>query len=77
MPAQRVLGALLDDPAYEWRDASTDLVRAASERWLAVYRDQPFTLADAVSFELMRTEGIDRAFTFDNHFVVAGFSLLT
>lgn len=75
-PARHILSALLDDPAYEWRDASTDLVRAATDAWLEPYRDQHFTLTDAVGFEVMRSEGLDQAFTFDNHFVTAGYTLL-
>ncbi len=35
-----------------------------------------FSLVDAVSFEVMRRQGIDRAFAFDPHFTEAGFSLL-
>lgn len=34
------------------------------------------SLVDRVSFELMREEGIDRAFAFDDEFETAGFRLL-
>lgn len=75
-PAQRRLSALLDDPGYEWRDVSVDLVRSAQEAWLGRFSDQAFSLVDALSFELMRREGLDRAFAFDHHFEIAGFELL-
>ena len=74
--ARRTVAALLDDPIYEWLDASQDLVRSALGGWLERFRDQPFTLTDAVSFEVMRRKRIKRAFAFDEHFVTAGFQLL-
>ena len=75
--ARRTVAAVLDDPAYEWLEAPPDLVRAASAAWLDRYRDQDFTLTDAVSFELMRRQRIRQAFAFDTHFVTAGFDLLS
>lgn len=74
--ALAALAHLLDDPIHEWREVSPELVGEATERWLQRFRDQRFSLVDAVSFELMRREGIDRAFAFDHHFEVAGFGLL-
>ena len=75
--ARRTVGELLDDPAYEWRDVTGDLVRGGITAWLDRFEDQPFSLTDVVSFELMRSEGITKAFSFDRHFQVAGFDLLT
>ena len=43
---------------------------------LARYTDQDFSLADAVSFAVMRQRGIEEAFTFDSHFSTAGFVIL-
>lgn len=74
-PARRVISALCLDPAYQWIDASTDLVQAAVGAWLDRFRDQGFTLTDAVSFEAMRREKLTVAFAFDQHFVTAGFGL--
>ena len=44
--------------------------------WLVRFQDQPFSLVDAVSFEVMRAEGVRSAFAFDPHFEIAGFELL-
>lgn len=52
------------------------LVSEAKSNWLDRFHDPSFTLADAVSFESMRREGITQAFAFDQHFVTAGFELL-
>ena len=67
---------LLDDPIHDWRAVSADLARDAVTNWLARFSDQRFSLIDAVSFELMRLEGLQYAFAFDAHFQVAGFELL-
>jgi hypothetical protein len=75
--ARRTVAAVIADPAYEWLDAPAELVRAAVGAWLDRYRDQDFTLTDAVSFEVMRRERIRQAFAFDSHFVAAGFELLS
>ena len=74
--ARRVAEVLLDDPAYEWVEVSTSLIRDAVTRWLQKFDDQRFSLTDAVSLEVMRREGIAAAFAFDRHFVTAGFELL-
>jgi hypothetical protein len=74
--AQEYAASLLDDPAYEWVDATLTLVRDALSNWLDRFRDQRFSLVDAVSFEVMRRQKITHAFAFDRHFEVAGFKLL-
>jgi predicted nucleic acid-binding protein len=74
--ARTALTHLLDDPMHEWVDATADLVREAGIRWLTRFRDQRFSLVDAVSFEVMRQERVTQAFAFDHHFEVAGFELL-
>ena len=38
--------------------------------------DAKLSLCDAASFIVMRDLGITRAFTYDNHFVEAGFALV-
>lgn len=75
-PARRVISALLADPAFEWHDATADLVRAAIERWIVGFAGQRFSLTDAVTFELMRAQRLIKAFAFDRDFVTAGFTLL-
>ncbi|MEK6769988.1 MAG: PIN domain-containing protein [Gemmatimonadota bacterium] len=74
--ARAALANLLDDPAQEWVAVPVELVRNAVKGWLARFRDQRFSLVDAVSFEVMRREKITHAFAFDRHFEVAGFKLL-
>lgn len=74
--ARRVLAAVVADPAFDWRDASAELVRSAIDRWITRFADQRFSLTDAVTFELMAREKISRAFAFDADFVTAGFSLM-
>ena len=75
-PARAVVSALLEDPLYQWRDVPVALVRAAIAGWLERFRDQHFSLTDAVSFELMRQDRLAAAFAFDTDFVTAGFELL-
>lgn len=75
--ARRVTADLLGDPAFVWIDASTTLVQDAMDGWLYRFRDQRFTLVDAVSFALMKRESLTTAFAFDSHFVTAGFAQLT
>lgn len=74
--ARRAISALLRDPAFQWRDASAELVDRAVAQWLDRYADQRFSLTDAVTFEIMRAERVTRAFAFDRDFVTAGFRLL-
>ena len=50
-----------------------DLERAATDRWLRKHRDQPLSLADAVSFEVMRSRRIRQALALDERFELAGF----
>jgi uncharacterized protein len=70
------LRSLLDDPVYEWHDATAELVREAQARWMERFRDQRFTLTDAVSFEIMRRLRLTTAFAFDHHFETAGYERL-
>jgi uncharacterized protein len=74
--ARSVLAHLVEDPVHEWVEVSAELVQEAITRWLGRYSDQRFSLIDAVSFEVMRCEGLTHAFAFDAHFEVAGFQLL-
>ncbi|MGH7654608.1 MAG: type II toxin-antitoxin system VapC family toxin [Gemmatimonadaceae bacterium] len=74
--ARRILEAVVADPAFDWRDATMPLVQGAVARWMLRFADQRFSLTDAVTFELMRTERVGRAFAFDQDFVTAGYELL-
>ena len=40
------------------------------------YADQQVSFTDCVSYALMHKRRIDRAFSFDRHFALAGFQLL-
>lgn len=63
-------------------DASVVVVeqsRATFDLGLDLYRkrnDKEYSLADCISFELMRREGIDEALTNDHHFAQEGFTAL-
>jgi uncharacterized protein len=74
--ARQALRSLLKDPAHAWTAVAAGLVAAAVDRWFSGFKDQNFSLVDAVSFELMRSEKLTSAFAFDQHFRIAGFSLL-
>jgi uncharacterized protein len=52
---------------------SNESIETEAERMLAKYSDQDFSYADAVSFALMKRLKVKNAFSFDKHFVVAGF----
>jgi len=47
-----------------------------AKRILRQYADQDFSYTDAVSFAVMRQNSISKAFTFDKHFVTAGFAVI-
>lgn len=71
-----LLDAIHADPVYTVITSTRDLESAATDRWLRPFRDQRFSLTDAVSFEVMRTERIDEALSLDHHFEIAGYRLL-
>ena len=53
-----------------------ELERSAITDWLSRYADQDFSLADGVSFAVMKSRGISQALTLDAHFGIAGFELV-
>jgi len=65
--------------------ASPRIIRIYSERVLEEkaedilrkYQDQDFSLTDAVSFAVMRQYEITHVFSFDQHFITAGFTLIS
>lgn len=56
--------------------ADEELIGAALSRWVRGFADKPLSLADAVSFEVMRRERISRALAYDRHLVLAGYEIL-
>lgn len=72
----RFIEQLYLDPLHEVIFVDRALERAAVERWLTRFRNQPVSLADAVSFEVMRLRKIPRALSLDEHFALAGYENL-
>lgn len=71
-----LLDAIYADPLYTVIASTRELESEATDRWLRPYHDHRFSLADAVSFEVMRKERIGEVLTLDHHFEVAGYKLL-
>ena len=71
-----LLDAIYADPLYTVIASTRELESEATDRWLRPYQDHHFSLADAVSFEVMRKERISEAFSLDHHFETAGYKLL-
>ena len=55
---------------------SDQILKANAEDILGKYHDQDFSYTDAVSFAAMKRHGIQLAFSFDRHFVTAGFAII-
>ena len=55
---------------------SNEDVEAEAGQILSKYSDQDFSYTDAVSFVIMKRQGIKKAFSFDKHFTIAGFANL-
>lgn len=68
--------SLYRDPAHEVRFVSRELEAGAVRQWIRPFADKPISLADAVGFEVMRTEGIARALAYDRHFGDAGYEMI-
>jgi uncharacterized protein len=64
------------DPSTGVVPSTTELEHIAVKDWLSGYADQDFSLADAVSFAVMKRRGITRAVALDTHFLTAGFECL-
>jgi len=74
-PAMRLLNSLRGSPRLS-RVYSDARLEALAEVILEKHSDQDFSYADAVSFAVMQEQGIQEAFTFDNHFASLGFEML-
>jgi predicted nucleic acid-binding protein len=72
----RLLDLIRGDPAFEVIFVNRRLESSAIDRWLRVHLDKPFSLTDAVSFEVMRERGVRDAFALDHHFEQVGYRLL-
>lgn len=71
--AVRFLDSLAQDPSHHVVYADARLERTAVDRWLRRFANQPVSLADAVSFEVMRARKLTHVLTLDAHFAQAGF----
>jgi predicted nucleic acid-binding protein len=71
--ARRFLDVLRQSPRVEEYFTTHQIEREAFE-FLHQYRDHPFSFVDGVSFCVMQREGIQDSFSFDSHFLVAGFN---
>jgi predicted nucleic acid-binding protein len=74
---ERFLSVAFDSASHTIVDVNQELIAAAIARWIHRYDDQDFSLCDAVSFEVMRRERLEHALTFNRHFTVAGYEILT
>lgn len=70
------LETVFESGAHHVAPLDDDLFQAALTRWVRRFADKPVSLADAVSFEVMRRERITRALTFDRHFAAAGYEII-
>jgi len=59
-----------------WRIYSSEEIEADAEKILRKYSDQDFSYTDAVSFTIMKRYKIGETFSFDKHFVTAGFVII-
>lgn len=74
--AMAFLEHAMSDVSHEIVFTDPDLQATAIDRWLRPFGDQAFSLADAVSFEVMRHRRLRRALTLDRHFLAAGYEIL-
>jgi predicted nucleic acid-binding protein len=74
--ALRFLDTIRRDPIHSVIYSDSDLEREAVDRWLRPFADKRFSLADAVSFEVMRREQVTVALAVDNDFRAAGFEVI-
>jgi len=70
------LESVHQDPSHEVIYVDRDLERAAVDRWLRRFGDQRCSLADAVSFEVMRQRRLKGVLALDEHFTTVGFDAL-
>jgi uncharacterized protein len=72
----RFLDSLYQDATHHVVFVDRELERTAVDAWLRRFRDKPISLADCVSFQVMRNRRIRRVLALDEHFEIAGFELV-
>lgn len=72
----RFLDSLYLDATHVVEFVTRDIEREAVDRWMRRFVDQRLSLADAVSFEVMREQKIREALALDKHFGVAGYVMV-
>ena len=72
----RFMDSLYQDATHQVIFVDRDREREAVDGWLRRFRDHPLSLADAVSFTVMRERRIRQALTLDEHFELAGFEVV-
>lgn len=72
----RFLDSVHQDAHHEIVYVDRELERAAIDRFVRPYAEHAISIADAVSFEVMRTRRLRQALSLDKHFVVAGFEIV-
>jgi uncharacterized protein len=72
--AIRFLKVILRDSRVEIIHADEDIELEAYELYQK-YKDQDFSVADCISFVIMRRYQISQCFTFDHHFSTMGFDI--
>ncbi len=74
-PAMRFLQNIASSPSVS-KIYSDQTIEEEAEDILGKYQDQDFSYSDAVSFAVMKRHGIHLAFSFDHHFMTAGFRII-
>ncbi|MBL8028471.1 MAG: PIN domain-containing protein [Fibrobacteres bacterium] len=69
------LSTIITDPNVEIIHASPNIEHDAYMLYKK-YNDQDYSMTDCVSFEIMKHFNIQRAFTFDEHFITRGFGVV-
>ncbi len=72
----RFLDSLYLDATHVVEFVTRDIEREAVDRWMRRFVDQRLSLADAVSFEVMREQEIREALALDKYFGVAGYVMV-
>jgi len=74
-PAMQFLRSLRESGRVQ-KVYSEPRLETQAEGTLQRYHDHDFSLADAVSFVVMKNLGVREAFGFDRHFLTMGFTLI-